>query len=109
MEQIIKAKANLEKMCRTLEDQMNEHRSKAEETQRSVNELTSQRAKLQTENGELSRQLDEKEALISQLTRGKLTYTQQLEDLKRQLEEEVKAKNALAHALQSARHDCDLL
>ncbi|KAF3814173.1 hypothetical protein GH733_017770, partial [Mirounga leonina] len=92
MEQIIKAKANLEKMCRTLEDQMNEHRSKAEETQR-----------------ELSRQLDEKEALISQLTRGKLTYTQQLEDLKRQLEEEVKAKNALAHALQSARHDCDLL
>uniref|UniRef100_A0A8C2VTT0 Myosin-7 n=1 Tax=Chinchilla lanigera TaxID=34839 RepID=A0A8C2VTT0_CHILA len=109
MEQIIKAKANLEKMCRTLEDQMNEHRSKAEETQRSVNDLTSQRAKLQTENGELSRQLDEKEALISQLTRGKLTYTQQLEDLKRQLEEEVKAKNALAHALQSARHDCDLL
>ncbi|TKC33231.1 hypothetical protein EI555_021196, partial [Monodon monoceros] len=82
--------ANLEKMCRTLEDQMNEHRSKAEETQRSVNDLTSQRAKLQTENGELSRQLDEKEALISQLTRGKLTYTQQLEDLKRQLEEEVK-------------------
>lgn len=52
MEQIIKAKANLEKMCRTLEDQMNEHRSKAEETQRSVNDLTSQRAKLQTENGE---------------------------------------------------------
>ncbi|XP_004694582.1 PREDICTED: myosin-7 [Condylura cristata] len=109
MEQIIKAKANVEKMCRTLEDQMNEHRSKAEETQRSVTDLTSQRARLQTENGELSRQLDEKEALISQLTRGKLTYTQQLEDLKRQMEEEVKAKNALAHALQSARHDCDLL
>jgi hypothetical protein len=30
--------------------------------------------------------------LISQLTRGKLTYTQQLEDLKRQLEEEVKVR-----------------
>lgn len=42
--------------------------------------------------GELSRQLDEKEALISQLTRGKLTYTQQLEDLKRQLEEEGKVR-----------------
>ncbi|XP_009473570.1 PREDICTED: myosin-7-like, partial [Nipponia nippon] len=59
--------------------------------------------------GELSRQLEEKEALISQLTRGKQSYTQQLEDLKRQLEEEMKAKNALAHALQSAQHDCDLL
>ncbi|KAK9398240.1 myh7 [Crotalus adamanteus] len=82
MEQLIKAKANLEKMCRTFEDQMNEHRAKSEESQRMVHDLTTQRAKLQTENGELSRQLDEKEAL---------------------------AKNALAHALQSARHDCDLL
>nr|6PF2_A Chain A, Myosin, heavy polypeptide 7, cardiac muscle, beta variant [Homo sapiens]6PF2_B Chain B, Myosin, heavy polypeptide 7, cardiac muscle, beta variant [Homo sapiens] len=49
MEQIIKAKANLEKMCRTLEDQMNEHRSKAEETQRSVNDLTSQVEDLEKE------------------------------------------------------------
>lgn len=40
--------------------------------------------------GELSRQLEEKEAFINQLMRGKLTYTQQLEDLKRQLEEEAK-------------------
>lgn len=42
--------------------------------------------------GELSRQLEEKEALISQLTRGKLSYTQQMEDLKRQLEEEGKVR-----------------
>uniref|UniRef100_A0A2K6N6C0 Myosin-6 n=1 Tax=Rhinopithecus bieti TaxID=61621 RepID=A0A2K6N6C0_RHIBE len=109
MEQIIKAKANLEKVSRTLEDQANEYRVKLEEAQRSLNDFTTQRAKLQTENGELARQLEEKEALISQLTRGKLSYTQQMEDLKRQLEEEGKAKNALAHALQSARHDCDLL
>ncbi|XP_012504522.1 PREDICTED: myosin-6-like [Propithecus coquereli] len=109
MEQIIKAKANLEKVSRTLEDQANEYRMKLDEAQRSLNDFTTQRAKLQTENGELARQLEEKEALISQLTRGKLSYTQQLEDLKRQLEEEGKAKNALAHALQSARHDCDLL
>lgn len=95
-------------MCRTLEDQMNEHRSKAEETQRSVNDLTSQRAKLQTENGELSRQLDEKEALISQLTRGKLTYTQQLEDLKRQLEEEVKVRPGLSAWPQHAMHQLAL-
>ncbi|CAM5100495.1 unnamed protein product [Natator depressus] len=109
LEQLLKAKANLEKLCRTMEDQMNEHRTKSEEGQRMVNDLTTQRAKLQAENGELARQLDEKDALVNQLTRGKLTYTQQLEDLKRQLEEEAKAKNALAHALQSARHDCDLL
>ncbi|KAG7456326.1 hypothetical protein MATL_G00250960 [Megalops atlanticus] len=53
--------------------------------------------------------LEEKEALISQLTRGKQAYTQQIEELKRHIEEEVKARNALAYPLQSAHHDCDLL
>uniref|UniRef100_A0AAY5L8L3 Myosin-7B n=1 Tax=Esox lucius TaxID=8010 RepID=A0AAY5L8L3_ESOLU len=109
MEQIVKSKTNLEKMCRTLEDQMSEYRTKAEEGQRSINDFTTQKAKLQTENGELSRQLEEKDSLVSQLTRCKQSNTQQIEDLKRQLEEEVKAKNALAHAVQSARHDSDLL
>ncbi|NXD18535.1 MYH6 protein, partial [Nothocercus nigrocapillus] len=135
MEQLVKAKVGMEKLCRTLEDQASEHRAKLEEMQRALNDTSTQRAKLQTENGgslipqprlslplapqalkpcltftgELSRQLEEKEALISQLTRGKQSYTQQMEDLKRQMEEEAKAKNALAHALQSARHDCDLL
>ncbi|XP_047666849.1 myosin-7-like [Tachysurus fulvidraco] len=109
MEHIVKAKANLEKMCRTLEDQMSEFRTKAEEGQRTINDFSMQKAKLQTENGELSRQLEEKDSLVSQLTRGKQSNTQQIEDLKRQLEEEVKAKNALAHAVQSARHDSDLL
>ncbi|KAM3865582.1 myosin-7-like [Diretmus argenteus] len=109
MEQVVKSKSNLEKMCRTLEDQMNEYKTKAEEGQRIINDFTMHKAKLQTENGELSRQLEEKGSLVSQLTRGKLSSTQQIEDLKRQLEEEVKAKNALAHAVQSARHDCELL
>ncbi|KAJ8277525.1 hypothetical protein GJAV_G00076150 [Gymnothorax javanicus] len=109
MEQTAKAKANLEKMCRTLEDQMSEYRTKFEEGQRTINDFTLQRAKLQTENGELIRQMEEKDSLVSQLTRSKLSYTQQIEDLKRQLEEELKAKSALAHAVQSSRHDCDLL
>lgn len=34
--------------------------------------------------------MEEKDSLVSQLTRGKLSSTQQVEDLKRQLEEEVK-------------------
>ncbi|XP_035297132.1 myosin-2 isoform X4 [Cricetulus griseus] len=107
VETVSKAKGNLEKMCRTLEDQVSELKSKEEEQQRL--DLTTQRGRLQTESGEFSRQLDEKEALVSQLSRGKQAFTQQIEELKRQLEEEVKAKNALAHALQSSRHDCDLL
>ncbi|XP_014740504.1 PREDICTED: myosin-2-like [Sturnus vulgaris] len=109
MESVSKAKANLEKMCRTLEDQLSEIKTKEEEHQRMINDLNTQRARLQTEAGEYSRQVDEKDALISQLSRGKQAFTQQIEELKRHLEEEIKAKNALAHALQSARHDCDLL
>uniref|UniRef100_A0A8C0EZI3 Myosin-7B n=1 Tax=Bubo bubo TaxID=30461 RepID=A0A8C0EZI3_BUBBB len=109
MESVSKAKANLEKMCRVLEDQLSEVKTKEEEHQRMINDIRAQRARLQTESGEYSRQVEEKDALISQLSRGKQAFTQQIEELKRHLEEEIKAKNALAHALQSARHDCDLL
>ncbi|XP_059185614.1 myosin heavy chain, fast skeletal muscle-like isoform X2 [Centropristis striata] len=109
MEAVAKSKGNLEKMCRTLEDQLSEMKSKNEEHVRQLNDIGAQRARLLTENGEFSRQLEEKEALISQLTRSKQAYTQQIEELKRHVEEEVKAKNALAHAVQSSRHDCDLL
>uniref|UniRef100_A0A3P9C9J7 Myosin heavy chain, fast skeletal muscle-like n=1 Tax=Maylandia zebra TaxID=106582 RepID=A0A3P9C9J7_9CICH len=109
MEAVAEAKGNLEKMCRTLEDQLSELKVKNDENVRQLNDINAQKARLQTENGEFSRQLEEKEALISQLTRGKQAFTQQIEELKRHVEEEVKAKNALAHAVQSARHDCDLL
>lgn len=37
--------------------------------------------------------MEEKEALVTQLTRGKQAYTQQVEELRRQIEEEVKVKN----------------
>ncbi|XP_041944177.1 myosin heavy chain, fast skeletal muscle-like [Alosa sapidissima] len=109
MEAVAKSKANLEKMCRTLEDQLSELKSKNDENVRQLNDISAQKARLQTENGEFGRQLEEKEALVTQLTRGKQAYTQQIEELKRHIEEEVKAKNALAHAVQSARHDCDML
>uniref|UniRef100_A0A8B9UH13 Uncharacterized protein n=1 Tax=Anas zonorhyncha TaxID=75864 RepID=A0A8B9UH13_9AVES len=104
MESVSKAKTNLEKMCRTLEDQLSEIKTKEEE-----HEPLTMPMYLQTFPGEYSRQVEEKDALISQLSRGKQAFTQQIEELKRHLEEEIKAKNALAHALQSARHDCDLL
>lgn len=43
-------------------------------------------------SGEYLRQLEEKEALVSQLTRGKQAYTQQIDELKRHIEEEVKVR-----------------
>lgn len=41
----------MEKISRTMEDQAAEHRAKLEETQRVLNDTSTQRAKLQTENG----------------------------------------------------------
>ncbi|XP_056258001.1 myosin heavy chain, fast skeletal muscle-like isoform X4 [Seriola aureovittata] len=109
MEAVAKAKVNLEKMCRSLEDQLMELKTKNDENMRHISDLTNQRARFQTENAEFSRQMEERESLISQLTRGKQGFTTQIDELKRLIEEETKAKNALAHSLQSARHDCDLL
>ncbi|NXD67350.1 MYH7 protein, partial [Eolophus roseicapillus] len=109
IEYLTKNKANAEKLCRTYEDQLNEAKSKVDELQRQLNDVSTQRGRLQTENGELSRLLEEKESFINQLSRGKTSFTQNIEELKRQLDEETKSKNALAHALQASRHDCDLL
>ena len=43
--------ANLEKLCRTLEDQLSELKSKNDENVRQLNDLSVQKARLQTENG----------------------------------------------------------
>ncbi|KAK0146037.1 Myosin-7 [Merluccius polli] len=51
MEHIVKTKTNLEKNCRTMEDQMSEYKTKYEEGQRCINDFNMQKAKLQTENG----------------------------------------------------------
>uniref|UniRef100_A0A8C8J0B5 Myosin motor domain-containing protein n=1 Tax=Oncorhynchus tshawytscha TaxID=74940 RepID=A0A8C8J0B5_ONCTS len=109
MEAVTKTKGNLEKMCRTIEDQLSELKTGNDENLRQINDISGHRARLLTENGEFGRQLEEKGALVFQLTRGKQAFTQQVEELKRQIEEEVKAKNSLAHGVQSARHDCNLL
>lgn len=54
-------------------------------------------SQLQTFSGEYGRQVEEKDTLISQLSRGKQAFTQQIEELKRQLEEEIKVKIFMLH------------
>lgn len=54
-------------------------------------------SQLQNFSGEYGRQVEEKDALISQLSRGKQAFTQQIEELKRQLEEEIKVKILTLH------------
>lgn len=49
--------------------------------------------------GELSRQLEEKETITVQLARSKQAIAQQIEELKRQLEEESKVVLTTEHML----------
>ncbi|KAL0993351.1 hypothetical protein UPYG_G00106490 [Umbra pygmaea] len=109
MEGVLKSKVNLEKLCKIHEEQIDEYKTKSDEAQKSLIDCTTLNTRLQTENCELSHQLEEKELTVSQLSRVKLGCTQQIEELNRLLEEEVKVKSTLSHGLQSIRHDCDLL
>lgn len=47
--------ANAEKLCRTYEDQLNEAKSKVDELQRQLTDVSTQRGRLQTENGRWGR------------------------------------------------------
>lgn len=118
--------ATSEKMCRLYEDQMNEAKAKADELQRQLNESNTQRARVQAESGkrlsfcsksqkhltnqlvtkisispphvgEVSRKLEEREAMVSQLQRAKNSFSQNVEELKKQLEEENKVSCLSAH------------
>lgn len=155
-------------MCRTMEDQMSEYRTKTDESQRTINDFTMQKAKLQTENGisilytvpykmrETVNKIVLWENLISRWA-GQAAWGEGLFGLPADQRKAVlhsanwrpqeaagggsqgtfvlsttktkpsshmfvwscilnwtpdslfQAKNALAHAVQSSRHDCDLL
>lgn len=48
---VLVLQSNLEKLCRTLEDQLSEIKSKNDENVRQLNDISAQKARLQTENG----------------------------------------------------------
>ena len=50
----VNQQGNLEKMCRTLEDQLSEIKAKSDENVRQINDIGAQRARLLTENGKCS-------------------------------------------------------
>ena len=52
----VNQQGNLEKMCRTLEDQLSEIKAKSDENVRQINDIGAQRARLLTENGKCSPQ-----------------------------------------------------
>ncbi|CAK6981996.1 myosin-7B-like [Scomber scombrus] len=109
VEQLSRAKGAVEKMCRVYEDQLTESRIRADELQKQLTEMSALKARTLTETAEYSRRLEERDVLNAQLQRSKTGLMQNIEDLKRQLEEDGKARVALAHAVQASRYDRGLL
>uniref|UniRef100_A0A674HIN6 Myosin heavy chain 7B n=1 Tax=Taeniopygia guttata TaxID=59729 RepID=A0A674HIN6_TAEGU len=106
VEYITKNKANAEKLCRTYEDQLNEAKAKVDELQRQLTDVNAQRGRLQTENGAALHVGRTEVPCCCSLSWchglcpgawGQLLLSPP------------QSKNALAHALQASRHDCDLL
>merc|ERR1719283_572530 len=118
IDQLQKLKNNLEKekqgLSRELLDLTKQHELqltdcsvKIEEHARTITELSSTKQRLQAENGELLRQLEDADHQIGALSKLRQQLGHQLEDTKRALEEESRAKTALASAFKNAQADLD--
>merc|ERR1712136_507731 len=108
-EDVSKAKSRAESTVKHLEEQVANLKLTAEESARAVSDLTSAKQKLAAEHAANSSALEDAEAKLSQVSRSKANMAQMVETLKQQFEEESKGKASMHHALQSARHDYDLL
>uniref|UniRef100_M3YF03 Myosin tail domain-containing protein n=1 Tax=Mustela putorius furo TaxID=9669 RepID=M3YF03_MUSPF len=98
VEQMTRAKVNSEKLCSLYEECLNEANAKLDEVTQLANDLNAQKTKLRSEKGEFLKRLEEKKALINQLSREKSNFTGQIEALKGQLEEESKVIHLLFFA-----------
>ena len=100
IETLAKMRVSQEKHLRGLEETAADLQTATETSDRQLNEAAALKARQITELNELRRVLEEKEQLNSQLNRQKNSGNQQMEELKRTLEEETKSKNVLAHQVQ---------
>uniref|UniRef100_A0A8V0X0N1 Myosin-7 n=1 Tax=Gallus gallus TaxID=9031 RepID=A0A8V0X0N1_CHICK len=94
-----KREAEFQKLRRDLEEATLQHEATA----------AALRKKHADSVAELSEQLDNLQRVKQKLEKEKSELKLELDDVSSNMEQLIKAKNALAHALQSARHDCDLL
>merc|ERR1712109_86456 len=69
--------------------------TRLDEMARALNEAESSKKRLQGENQDLSRQIDELEAAIANMNKGKISVTTQLEDTKALADAESKDRSSL--------------
>lgn len=80
----------MEKLAKSLENQLGEANSRLDESSRTINNLTTQQSRFANENNDLQRQLEESESQINQLNRVKSQLTAQLEEVRNTADEEAR-------------------
>ncbi|KAI6239365.1 CRE-MYO-2 protein [Aphelenchoides fujianensis] len=90
-----KQRVEFERHAKAFEAQLVELRMKNEEQQRQIHDIGNQKSRLQSENGELCRAVEELEANITATTRLKAQYAAQAEEFKRMAADEIREKQSL--------------
>lgn len=75
-------------MNKQLQHQINEIQSKLDEANRTLNDFDATKKKLAVENTDLLRQVEEAESQIGQLSKLKLSLTNQLDDTRKLADDE---------------------
>uniref|UniRef100_A0A4W3JKP1 Myosin-7-like n=1 Tax=Callorhinchus milii TaxID=7868 RepID=A0A4W3JKP1_CALMI len=102
-----KTKVNSEMHVRKLEDSLAEANAKLAEMERNTAEYNAMKSRFT--GTELSRSYDESHSRLTQITRIKTTLSSQVDELKRQVEEESKARSGAVVSLANAKHDLSLI
>ena len=98
-------KANVERLARQLEAQLQELSSKLDESARSFGDATSQNNRLRAENSSLLAQLSEVESQVGGFGKVKQQLNAAVEEARRQVDEEARAKASLAQQLRNVSGD----
>ena len=98
-----------EKFGKTVESQLNDANNKLDEYNRNIQELTSMKGRMDSENSDLNRQLEDIESQLTQMTRAKQTMQKQLEEARGNLEDESRMRAKLHGENRNLQADCDQL
>merc|ERR1712123_26462 len=95
LEDAVKGKAELDKTGKLLQGSIVDSNTRLDEMARALNGAESTKKRLQVENQDLNRQIEELEAAIANMNKGKISVTTQLEDSKALADAEAKDRAAL--------------
>jgi myosin heavy chain 6/7 len=105
----LRGRQEAEKVVKSLEIQLAEIQTKADEQSRLLNDFSALKARLQNEHGDLEHQLEDAESQLNSLHRLKSQLTSQLEEAKRTADEESRERQQLSGQLKNAQHENDSL